>query len=130
MSEKVCVVDFDGSVNKFSYPGLGEAVPGAIDGIKFLQSKGYKITLFTMRSDDLLEQAVNWLKSQGVELQGINHTPGQRSWTNSPKAYGHFYIDDAAIGCPLIYPIIGRHYVDWPKVIDIIFERERKEGQN
>ena len=120
--------DFDGTLNLFSYPLLGEAVPGAIEGVKFLQSKGYKITLFTMRSGELLRQAVNWLKSEGVELYGINETPGQKEWTTSPKAYGHFYIDDAAIGCPLIYPIIGRHYVDWPKVIEIILERERMES--
>lgn len=129
MSEKVICVDFDGSVSKHSYPELGEAVPGAIEGVKFLQSRGYKITLFTMRSGDLLAEAVYWLKQQGIELYGVNKTPNQESWTSSPKAYGHFYIDDAAIGCPLIYPKTGRHYVDWPKVIQIILDREQKEAK-
>ena len=129
MSEKIITCDFDATLNKFSYPDLGEAVPGAIEGIKLLQSMGYKITLFTMRSGDLLAEAVYWLKRQGIELYGVNQTPCQTSWTSSPKAYGHFYIDDAAIGCPLIYPKVGRHYVDWPKVIEIILDREIKEAK-
>lgn len=129
MSEKVIGLDIDGTTVKHVYPELGEPVPGAIEGIKFLQSKGYKITVFTMRSGQQLQEAIEFLKFHGIQPYGINQTPGQTSWTSSPKAYAHFYIDDAAIGCPLIHPKVGRHYVDWPKVIEIILDREQKEAK-
>ena len=66
---------------------------------------------------NVLSDAVNFLKQNGIELYGINKNPDQLSWTNSPKVYGHLYIDDAAVGCPLIYPEKNeRPYVDWNKV--------------
>jgi hypothetical protein len=50
-------------------------------------------------------------------LYGINRNPEQDAWTSSPKAYGELYIDDAAFGCPLMFPKgFARPCVDWKKV--------------
>ncbi len=116
----ICV-DFDGTIVDHQYPEIGAPVPDAIRWLKRLHRYGARLILFTMRADDpgreLLSDAVNYLQAEGVELYGINRNPDQDSWTSSPKAYGELYIDDAAFGCPLIYPKgFSRPCVDWKKV--------------
>ncbi len=117
----ICV-DFDGTVVDHRYPDVGKAVPGAITWLKRLQGMGAKIILYTMRSDspehgNRLQDAVQYLESNGIRLYGINHNPDQDSWTSSPKAYGDVYVDDAAVGCPLItIRKFARPCVDWEKV--------------
>jgi hypothetical protein len=64
-----------------------------------------------------LSDAVAYLESSGVVLFAVNENPAQSSWTTSPKAYAHLYIDDSAFGCPLIHPKgFKRPCVDWSKV--------------
>jgi hypothetical protein len=117
----VCV-DFDGTVVDHRYPSVGAPVPEALPWLKRIQSLGAEIILFTMRCDSetqgpLLQEAVNYLESNGVQLYGVNRNPDQDSWTSSPKAYGQVYVDDAAIGCPLVHPKgFSRPCVDWQKV--------------
>lgn len=112
----ICV-DFDGTVVDHRYPDVGEPVPHAIDYLKDWQGKGAKLILFTMRSGQELEEAVQYLEGEGVELHGVNRNPDQDSWTESPKAYGHVYVDDAAFGCPKVHPLsFARPCVDWLKV--------------
>ena len=83
---------------------------------------GAELILFTMRSDgqkygNILTDAVNYLKDNEIELYGVNENPSQNGWSNSPKPFAHFYIDDAAVGCPLIHPKgFKRPCVNWKKV--------------
>ena len=68
---------------------------------------------------NLLIDSRRGFKENDIELYGINENPNQ-SWSDSPKAYANYYLDDAAIGCPLIYPEEGRPYVDWIKIREIL----------
>ncbi|MFV0436528.1 MAG: hypothetical protein ACK5PS_03940 [Desulfopila sp.] len=116
----ICV-DFDGTIVDHCYPEIGQPVPDAIAWLKALQENGARLILYTMRSDDLgralLSEAVEYLVANGVTLYGVNRNPDQDQWTSSPKAYGEIYIDDAAFGCPLIFPKgFARPCVDWNKV--------------
>ena len=115
----VCI-DFDGTIVEHRYPAIGKPVPGAIAAMKHLQKSGFKIILWTMRSGEELDQAVIYVKSQGIELYGINENPDQSSWTQSPKAYAQYYIDDAAVGCPLTINPTGRPYVNWVEVMRLL----------
>lgn len=114
----ICV-DFDGTIVDHVFPLIGSPVPGAIEWMQAWQKLGAKIILFTMRSDgqeagNVLTEAVEYLKDNGIELFGINQNPTQYHWTTSPKAYGHIYVDDAAFGCPLIMMEgFRRQCVDW-----------------
>ena len=117
----ICV-DFDGTIVEHEFPNIGAPVPGALTWIKRWQALGAKVILWTIRSDDpkeesfVLQEAVQYLSDNGIQLFGINENPTQ-DWSSSPKAYGHIYVDDAAIGCPLTHPTDGgRPYVDWSKV--------------
>ncbi len=114
--EMIYAIDFDGTIVTHEFPQIGKPVPYALDHMRLLIKSGCQIILWTMRSGDLLDAAVQYLEDNGIELWGVNENPDQ-DWSESPKAYAHRYIDDAAVGCPLIYPDDGgRPYVDWPKL--------------
>jgi hypothetical protein len=113
-------VDFDGTCVKHRFPDIGEDVPNCVDVLKDLHTAGYKLILNTMRSDgkkgNFLSNAVKWFNDRGIELYGVNCNPTQKAWTSSPKVYAHIYIDDAALGAPLIKESNQRVYIDWIKV--------------
>ena len=112
----ICV-DFDGTVVDHRYPDIGRPAPGALETLKAVAAKGAKLILFTMRSGAELDEAVRYLLKNGVVLYGVNRNPDQDSWTSSPKAYGHVYVDDAAFGCPTVHPAgFARPCVDWSVV--------------
>jgi hydroxymethylpyrimidine pyrophosphatase-like HAD family hydrolase len=110
-------VDFDGTIVDHAYPDIGEPVPGAIETMKMFQEQGHQLILWTMRSGEELQAAVDYLEKNGINLFGINNNPTQKSWTDSPKVYCHVYIDDAALGAPLTH-IRGfnRLCVNWEAV--------------
>lgn len=98
----IIAVDFDGTIVENQFPDIGPEVPFALSTLRVLQKKGHKIVLWTVRADENLNNAVMFLKEKGIELYGINSNPEQP--TNSPKMYANLYIDDKALGCPLIIP--------------------------
>ena len=126
---EICI-DFDGTCVTHEFPKIGKDI-GAVPVLKKLVSEGHQLILFTMRSDitevksddyginktpgNYLSDAVNWFLENGIPLYGINQNPSQKSWTKSPKAYGQLYIDDAALGAPLLFDksISDRPFVDW-----------------
>jgi len=115
-SEAIICVDFDGTIVTHEFPRIGTPVPGAIETLKGLQASGNRLILYTMRYGETLQEAVDYCKEQGIEFYGVNQNPTQNRWSQSPKVYGHYYIDDAAVGCPLVYNEHERPYVDWIKL--------------
>lgn len=116
-------VDFDGTCVKHRYPMVGEDVDGAVSVLKELVRKGHKIILYTTRSGDTLDDAISWFIDNGIELWGINRNPEQYRWSPSSKVFANLYIDDAALGIPLIEPEDDRDYVDWNRVRDILITK-------
>lgn len=114
--------DFDGTLCIDKFPSIGPDI-GAIPVLKELISKGHQLILNTMRSGEYLTDAVDWITENGIELYGINNTPGQSSWTSSPKVFANIYIDDAALGAPLIYDGVNKPYIDWIKVRELLVDR-------
>lgn len=117
LSNMIVAVDFDGTIVEHRYPDIGAECPGAVETLKWLNECGAKVILWTMRSGEQLVQATAWLINRGVLINGLNKNPDQASWTDSPKAYAHIYIDDAALGCPTKMDSEGvRECVDWERV--------------
>lgn len=128
----ICI-DFDGTCVTHEFPLVGKDI-GAVPVLKELVQNGHRLILFTMRSDvigkvtlidqktvvpvvnNYLTDAVNWFKENDIPLYGIQTNPTQNEWTSSPKAYGQLYIDDAALGAPLVHSENERPYIDWTKV--------------
>jgi hypothetical protein len=122
----IICVDFDGTCVTHEFPKVGRDI-GAVQVLKELVESGNQLVLFTMRSNrpngNFLDDAVNWFKDNEIPLYGIQENPTQKNWTTSPKAYGEIYIDDAALGSPLIYPGNGeKPYVDWNKARELLTE--------
>ena len=112
----IIAIDFDGTCVTHEYPHVGQDIR-AVPVIKKFVERGDKIILFTMRSGKPLQDAVDWFDSNGIPLFGVNQNPEQHTWTQSPKPYAHIYIDDAALGVPLLNPAVaGRSFVDWARV--------------
>jgi len=118
----VVALDFDGTTVSHEYPDIGRDI-GAESVLKRLINSGHRIILYTMRSGQYLDEATEWFNKRGIPLYGINTNPTQRSWTTSPKCYAQLYIDDAALGCPLIYPENAREYADWKKIEEMLIEK-------
>ena len=143
----IIAVDFDGTCVTHEFPNIGRDI-GAVPILQALVASGHQLILWTMRSDKeyvevsaaqlfsgistgedsgvgtYLTQAVQWFKENDIELWGINENPDQKSWTASPKAFANFYIDDAALGCPLRKAgDVDRPFVDWSRLSDF-FIRE------
>ena len=126
----VIALDFDGTCVSHKFPEIGKDI-GAIPVLKELVAKGHKLILWTMRANrevlgdtqdefiidakgTFLTDAVNWFKENDIPLYGIQKNPTQVNWTTSPKAYADKYIDDSAVGCPLIkLDEEERPFVNW-----------------
>ena len=79
--------------------------------------------IYTMRSGKLEKEAVAWFKENGIPLYAVNSNPTQKKWTKSPKVHADVYIDDGALGVPLIHSMTtSRPYVDWVKVREWLVE--------
>lgn len=117
-------VDFDGTVVSHMFPQMGDDNPYAVDVLKELVSNGHDLILYTMRSKEYLEDAVNWFIKNDIPLWDINNNKTQKFWTNSPKVYANLYIDDAALGVPLIYDEKSqRDKVNWLEVRKLLVKK-------
>lgn len=114
-------IDFDGTCVTHEYPNVGKDI-GAVPILKKLIDAGHNLILFTMRSDNELQDASDWFMKNNIHLCGLNINPTQLTWTKSNKAYAQLYIDDAALGCPLKFDInlSDRPFVDWIQVEKIL----------
>lgn len=117
----IVAIDFDGTIVVHKYPRIGAPAPGAFRWLKRFQELGARLILYTMRGDgragepNLLSEAVEFCRANGVEFWAVNHNPEQHTWTASPKVYAHAYVDDAAVGTPM--RVLGTEsVVDWDHV--------------
>ena len=117
MNSYVIAIDFDGTCVEHEYPSVGMDVEGAVETLRALNNKGHRLILFTMRSGDKLDKAIKWFKDRDIELWAVNENPEQREWTESPKVFADVYIDDAALGCPIMFiDGVRRPVINWRKV--------------
>lgn len=113
----IIAIDFDGTLVEHEFPRIGKDVPLAFETAKELQDKGHQLILWTVRIGRELKEAVEYCQSKGVTFWGVNENPTQKYWNGSPKAYAEIFIDDAALGCPLVDNKSSiRLFVDWEKV--------------
>lgn len=135
----IIAVDFDGTCVTHNFPLIGNDI-GAVPVLKELVENGHQLILWTMRSNrqsasaptvfdvdgNYLDDAVKWFEQNDIPLYGVQENPTQKEWTTSRKCYAQLYIDDAALGCPLVTPDMyknkelppasDRPFVDWVAV--------------
>jgi len=119
----IVAIDFDGTCVEHKYPIVGNDLPECVEWLREWTKSGIQLILYTMRDKKELEDAIRWFLERNIPLIGINKNPYQDEWTSSPKVYANLYVDDAALGCPLVFPINSRPYVDWSIVGPLVLEK-------
>jgi hypothetical protein len=114
--QRICCIDFDGTIVEHQFPKVGKLVPHCTEVIQKLIDQGWQVVIWTMRSDKFLDDAKVLLNGLFPGNDFMYNKSALQNWTTSPKVYGEFYVDDAAIGCPLIEVENERPYVDWKQV--------------
>lgn len=98
----IIAVDFDGTLCESNYPLAGAPNMHLLDSLRILKRKKHvKIILWTCRTGENLEFAVNWCKEHGLIFDAVNENlpdPVTHFGGDCRKVYADFYIDDKNIG--------------------------------
>lgn len=125
-SLKFCI-DFDGTCVLEQFPKVGPDVPDAVRVLKTLVEKGYRLILWTARSDKLLQDAIDWFKKHGIELYAVNKDPHPlEGWPIPRKVIPAWYIDDRNLGTPMKTVFDnGKSFevVDWNSIEDLLKQK-------
>lgn len=99
-NSKVIAVDFDGTIVEHRYPAIGKEMLFAFATLKALQQKGHKLILWTIRTGELLEEAVEFCRQNGVEFYAVNRNYPEEELDarTSRKLNADIFIDDRCIG--------------------------------
>jgi len=100
----VACVDFDGTLCRALWPGIGAPRTFIIEGVKYLRKMGYQLVLHTCRTGQQLQEAVTWCANQGIVFDAVNENTkemleywGDQGVPPSPKPSAKIYIDDLAM---------------------------------
>jgi hypothetical protein len=97
---KVIAVDFDGTIVTHAYPQIGKEMLFAFATLKELQNRGHKLILWTFRSGELLDEAVDYCRKNGIEFYAVNKNYPEEQFSDkiSRKVNADIFIDDRNIG--------------------------------
>lgn len=113
-------VDFDGTIVEHKYPAIGKEKPFAIETLLQLQEEGNKLILWTSREGQLLEDAIAFCHTRGLDFYAINsNQPAGALFAGQAgtKIVADVYIDDRNVG----------GIPDWGTIYEIIcHKRELK----
>lgn len=96
----IIAVDFDGTIVEDRYPEIGPARIFAFETLKELQNKGHRLILWTYRSGERLQEAVDFCKKNGIEFYAVNNSYPEEVYKGniSRKINADVFIDDRNIG--------------------------------
>ena len=108
----IIAVDFDGTIVDHEYPEIGKPKLFAFETLKALQKQGHQLILWTYRSGDKLNDAVEFCKKNEVEFYAVNKSYPEEVFDESisRKIIADVYIDDRNVG--------GFH--GWSNIWDIL----------
>jgi len=93
-------IDFDGTIVKDEYPGIGKPLPGAIQVINELYDDGYCIIINSCRARDKEDEMIDWLNRNGVKYCHCNENCCERIVkyrTDCRKISADCIIDDKSL---------------------------------
>lgn len=98
----IIAVDFDGTIVEHRYPSIGKERPFAFATLKKLQQEQHLLVLWSVREGRLLDEAVEYCRSHGVEFFAVNSTHPQDEAPQDSrvgrKLSVDLYIDDRNVG--------------------------------
>lgn len=97
---KVIAVDFDGCLCREKWPEIGAPNLAVINALKRQRRAGDKVILWTCREGALLEDAVEWCRTFGLEFDAVNDNLPENTaqyGNNCRKVWADEYWDDKAL---------------------------------
>lgn len=96
-------VDFDGTIVTHAFPEIGRPIPFAIQTLKKLQEEGHRLILWSVREGQLLDDAVEYCRNQGIEFYAVNSNYPEEVPIEAPsqacrKLGVDMFIDDRNVG--------------------------------
>jgi len=93
-------VDFDGTIVDDEYPKIGKPKLFAFETLKKLQDKGHRLILWTYRTGEMLEEAVEFCKENEIVFYAVNKSFPEEEFDlkYSRKINAQIFIDDRNIG--------------------------------
>lgn len=99
----IIAVDFDGTIVEHRYPAIGEEIPFATETLKMLIRDGHRLILWTVREDELLQEALEWCHKRGVDFYAVNKDYPEENGRESNESFSRkikadVFIDDRNLG--------------------------------
>ena len=93
----ILAVDFDGTLVENAFPGIGKFNDEVLTAVKAYKLMGWKIILWSCRTDKMLEDAVKACEAQGLIFDAVNdNLPEVQAYFggNTRKIFANLYWDD------------------------------------
>lgn len=95
----IIAVDFDGTIVEHEYPAIGKAIPFAIETLLQLQKEQHLLILWTVREDELLQEAIDYCAQYGLHFYAANANYEGEDRAKAPrKLKADMFIDDRNLG--------------------------------
>ena len=109
-------VDFDGTIVDHEYPQIGKEKLFAFRTLKEMEKKGANLILWTIRTGQELEEAVEFCRINGIEFYAVNRNYPEEVYDDkvSRKINADIFIDDKNIG----------GFPGWGEIWQILFPYE------
>lgn len=93
----ILAVDFDGTLVENKFPEIGEVNPVMWKAVSAYKAAGYKIILWSCRTDTMLKDAVEFCAERGLTFDAVNENlPEVQAYYggDTRKVFADMYIDD------------------------------------
>jgi hypothetical protein len=96
----IIAVDFDGTLVEHRYPMIGKEILFAFETLRELQKQNHQLILWTIRTGQELEEAVEFCRQRGIEFYAVNKNYPEEKFdeTISRKINADIFIDDRNVG--------------------------------
>jgi len=94
----IIAVDFDGTIVRHEFPGIGRELDGALATMHDLKKAGHEIVIWTCRCGETLAEMVEWFRENDFCPSAINSNAVPVVGFAVPKILANVYIDDRNFG--------------------------------
>lgn len=121
-------IDFDGTLVKSAWPGVGDPIPGAADAVRELIAADHHVYVYTARTshqytDGTTKTPAQWMANMEQVRDALDDMGlvGVPIWEGYGKPHYHLLIDDRAMRFP------GRPN-SWKRIVPAILARVSARG--
>lgn len=96
----IIAVDFDGTLCRNAWPEIGTPRLAVIEYVKQQKEGGAKLILWTNRTGQKLQDAIDWCYKYGIQFDAANENlpeAVQKFGGECRKVFADVYIDDKAL---------------------------------